>query len=67
MIARLRTHLRRLNDWWWEFRHPGAIAYRLYSQDGRLIRMNCRDTQDMRRFREWTRKFDRNTVTKDSP
>jgi hypothetical protein len=38
---------------------PGGLAYYIYSQDGKLVRLTCKDTPHNRRFIVWLRKFDR--------
>lgn len=38
---------------------PGGLAYQIYGQDGKLIRMTCKDTPHNRNFIVWLRKFDR--------
>ena len=38
---------------------PGGLAYRIYGQDGQLVRLTCKDTMHNRNFIVWLRKFDR--------
>lgn len=38
---------------------PGGLAYYLYDQSGKFVRMTCKDTPHNRRFIVWLRKFDR--------
>lgn len=37
----------------------GGLAYYIYGQDGKKVRMTVRDTPHFRRFIVWLRKFDR--------
>ncbi len=38
---------------------PGGLAYYIYSQEGKLVRLTIKDTPHNRRFLVWLRKFDR--------
>lgn len=46
---------------------PGGLAYYIYGQDGKLVRLTCKDTPHNRSFIVWLRKFDRYTPAKAKP